>query len=268
MRSCESSSVASHSKRHLKNMRSLAQAVVRDTVERLRQPPGRSNFTSTEAKVVDCLPLIRTAGEELLGLVFFLVVMIYNLYIFDRRGACLFYREWCRPLNTLAEDPEEEKKLMFGMLYSIKGLVAALGSKNAPSSSDGLNHLRTNAYTLHHFETLTGLRFVLNTDNSIVDMRGHLRHIYSACCAEPSVQDRRRRECRPFTPSIRAKFGAVCDKFAGIQIVQEKRRNDLCTAGGYVIVFNTISTQGTLEQSFGLAVRVIDANGEMKMTSK
>jgi len=85
--------------------------------------------------------------------------MIYNLYIYDRRvrvctilpflpfptldrhppslfpslhlhqGACLFYREWSRPLNTLAEDPEEEKKLMFGMLYSIKGLVAALGSK-------------------------------------------------------------------------------------------------------------------------------------------
>jgi len=39
--------------------------------------------------------------------------------------------------------------------------------------------LRTNAYTLHHFETMTGLRFVLNTDNSIVDMRGHLRHIYA-----------------------------------------------------------------------------------------
>jgi len=26
---------------------------------------------------------------------------------------------------------------------------------------------------------MTGLRFVLNTDNSIVDMRGHLRHIYA-----------------------------------------------------------------------------------------
>ncbi len=45
------------------------------------------------------------------------------------QGACLFYREWSRPLNTLAEDPQEERKLMFGMLYSIKGLVAALGSK-------------------------------------------------------------------------------------------------------------------------------------------
>lgn len=45
------------------------------------------------------------------------------------QGACLFYREWSRPLNTLAGDPQEERKLMFGMLYSIKGLVAALGSK-------------------------------------------------------------------------------------------------------------------------------------------
>lgn len=47
----------------------------------------------------------------------------------DGQGACLFYREWSRPLNTLAGDPQEERKLMFGMLYSIKGLVAALGSK-------------------------------------------------------------------------------------------------------------------------------------------
>lgn len=47
----------------------------------------------------------------------------------DTQGACLFYREWSRPLNTLAGDPQEERKLMFGMLYSIKGLVAALGSK-------------------------------------------------------------------------------------------------------------------------------------------
>jgi len=50
------------------------------------------------------------------------------------QGACLFYREWSRPLNTLAEDPEEEKKLMFGMLFSIKGLVAALGSKVSSGS--------------------------------------------------------------------------------------------------------------------------------------
>jgi hypothetical protein len=41
----------------------------------------------------------------------------------------MLYREWSRPLNTLHEDPEEEKKLMFGMLYSIKALVTFLGSK-------------------------------------------------------------------------------------------------------------------------------------------
>jgi hypothetical protein len=44
--------------------------------------------------------------------------------------------------------------------------------------SHGLNHLWTNAYTLRHFETLTVLRFVLNTDNSVTDMRAHLKHIY------------------------------------------------------------------------------------------
>ena len=36
--------------------------------------------------------------------------MIFNFYIYDRRGKCLYYKEWNRPLNTLADDPQEEKK--------------------------------------------------------------------------------------------------------------------------------------------------------------
>jgi hypothetical protein len=47
----------------------------------------------------------------------------------SKKGACLFYKEWNRPVNTLSSDPDEEKRLMFGMLYSIKGLVTALGSR-------------------------------------------------------------------------------------------------------------------------------------------
>ncbi|CAM9371391.1 unnamed protein product [Choristocarpus tenellus] len=46
--------------------------------------------------------------------------MIYNLYIFNRKGKCLYYREWNRPQNTLEDDQLEEQRLMFGMLYSIK----------------------------------------------------------------------------------------------------------------------------------------------------
>lgn len=44
--------------------------------------------------------------------------MLYNLYIYNRRGKCLFYREWSRPLNTLADDPDEEKKLMYAIVLA------------------------------------------------------------------------------------------------------------------------------------------------------
>lgn len=39
------------------------------------------------------------------------------------QGKCLYYKEWSRPVHTLSDDPEEDKRLMFGMLFSIKDLV-------------------------------------------------------------------------------------------------------------------------------------------------
>jgi len=49
--------------------------------------------------------------------------MIFNLYIFDRAGTCLFYTEWYRPLSTLKDLPDEDSKLMFGLLFSLKQLM-------------------------------------------------------------------------------------------------------------------------------------------------
>lgn len=47
------------------------------------------------------------------------------------------------------------------MLFSLKDL----SSKLSPSQgSEGLHTMKTNTFTLHHFESLTGLMFVLNTD--------------------------------------------------------------------------------------------------------
>lgn len=66
-------------------------------------------------------------------------------------------------MNTLADDPEEEKKLMFGMLYSLKDLAAKLAPSVGP---EGLHTVKTNSYTLHHFESVTGLSFIMNSDPS------------------------------------------------------------------------------------------------------
>lgn len=39
--------------------------------------------------------------------------MLFNFYIYNRRGKCLYYKEWNRPLNTLSDDAAEEKRLMY-----------------------------------------------------------------------------------------------------------------------------------------------------------
>lgn len=48
----------------------------------------------------------------------------------------------------------------------------------------GLHALKTGSYTLHHLETGSGLRFVLNTDNNAGDLRPNLRHLYSSIFVE------------------------------------------------------------------------------------
>ena len=101
---------------------------------------------------------------------------IFNFYVFNRKGKCLFYKEWTRPLNTLSDDPEEEKKLMFGMLFSLKDLSAKLSPN---PGSEGLHIVKTNSYTLHHYESLTGMLFVLNTDPDVPDMYQSLQHVYN-----------------------------------------------------------------------------------------
>jgi trafficking protein particle complex subunit 1 len=46
------------------------------------------------------------------------------LYVFNRNGVCLLYREWHRPLRTL--DATQDHKLMFGLLYSLRSFTAKI----------------------------------------------------------------------------------------------------------------------------------------------
>jgi trafficking protein particle complex subunit 1 len=92
---------------------------------------------------------------------FAIFVMLYNFYIFNRKGKCLFYKEWDRPVNKMADDPDEERKLVFGMLFSLKDLTSKLSPD--PQGNDHLHIVKTNGFTLHHYQSPTGLMFVLNT---------------------------------------------------------------------------------------------------------
>eukprot|EP01018_Ginkgo_biloba_P025733 Gb_33295 [translate_table: standard] len=46
------------------------------------------------------------------------------MYIFNRNGVCLYYRDWLRPLTTLS--PQQDHKLMFGLLFSLKSFTAKM----------------------------------------------------------------------------------------------------------------------------------------------
>ena len=100
--------------------------------------------------------------------------MIYNLYVYNRRGKCLYYREWYRPLNTLSDDPDEERKLMFGMVFALKELTSQMSS--VPGE---FRTMKTNSFTLHHFQSASGIMFVVNSDQDTGDLSESLQHIYS-----------------------------------------------------------------------------------------
>mmetsp|Transcript_3807 Transcript_3807/g.4741 ORF Transcript_3807/g.4741 Transcript_3807/m.4741 type:complete len:150 (-) Transcript_3807:1583-2032(-) len=106
---------------------------------------------------------------------------VHNFYVFNRQGVCLYYREWKRTHNPLADNPAEDAKLVFGLLFSLKQFC----NKMAPEKcNEGLQSFSTPNFTLHHLESATGYRFVLNTTkctgSTVLDeFQKALKHVYS-----------------------------------------------------------------------------------------
>ena len=100
---------------------------------------------------------------------------IFTLYIFDRNGNCLFHKDWCRQkVNTLTKD--EERKLLFGMIHSIKAFVDKMSPKDG---QNGFHSYSTNEYKLHFYESPTGFKFILTTDTRVGNITETLKKIYS-----------------------------------------------------------------------------------------
>eukprot|EP01138_Halocafeteria_seosinensis_P003256 gb/GECG01003330.1/.p1 GENE.gb/GECG01003330.1/~~gb/GECG01003330.1/.p1 ORF type:complete len:166 (+),score=15.35 gb/GECG01003330.1/:1-498(+) len=104
--------------------------------------------------------------------------LVHNLYIFDGKGRCLFYREWYRPHNALKHaGKEEDYKLVYGMILTLKHTCKQLSPKS--DDEDGMITYTTNTYRLHHYETPTNLHFVLLTSPAIASLREELRYLYA-----------------------------------------------------------------------------------------
>jgi len=110
---------------------------------------------------------------------------IHTLYIFDRGCSCIYYKEWLR--NKKSGLPQDEEfKLMYGMIFSLKSFVQRM----SPSDMrDGFLNFKTSKYKLHLYETATGLKFVLLTDLNVGNIRDNLQTIYSQIYVEYVVKN-------------------------------------------------------------------------------
>eukprot|EP01132_Coremiostelium_polycephalum_P001340 gene1340-1692_t len=112
--------------------------------------------------------------------------MIYSIYIFNKEGLCLYYEEWNK--KNPSQNQAEDQKLLFGMIYSLKSFL----TKSSPKPLDpktGFHCLKTSAYKLHFYETLSCLKFIILTDPNTPDLREDLKRIYSNIYVEYVIKN-------------------------------------------------------------------------------
>lgn len=83
-------------------------------------------------------------------------MVLYSIYIFNRYGDNIFYKQWKRTRSA----QEGEGRLVAGFVYTLQHISSQLSS----TGNGGLRAVQTPQYKLHYYETLTGYRVALLTD--------------------------------------------------------------------------------------------------------
>ena len=88
---------------------------------------------------------------------------VHSFHIFDRRGKTLFTKRYIKNYGVHEDDEQlsEQRKLVFGMLFSLRELSSSLSPSTAEPGE--LKMVKTGASALYNYETVSGLRFVLYT---------------------------------------------------------------------------------------------------------
>ncbi|ORY73994.1 putative trafficking protein particle complex subunit, partial [Neocallimastix californiae] len=98
-------------------------------------------------------------------------------YLFNRHCKCIYYANWQNDddgsLSTKNDMKwEEEAKLVYGVVYSLRNLCRKL------STIKGFLSYKTNSYKLHYYETASGLKFVVCTDHRTPNLQDMLHQVY------------------------------------------------------------------------------------------
>ncbi|KAB2576932.1 Sybindin-like protein [Lasiodiplodia theobromae] len=134
-------------------------------------------------------------------------MVIYSFYIFDRHTECIYSKRWLRPTANHAKagrptsggslmsdgdgqvgrkalSKEDDAKLMFGSVFSLRNMVKQLGGED-----DTFLSFRTAEYKLHYYETPTRLKFVMLTDTKTNNLRIVLHQIWANLYVEFVVKN-------------------------------------------------------------------------------
>ncbi|TKY45288.1 Trafficking protein particle complex subunit 1 [Spatholobus suberectus] len=111
----------------------------------------------------------------------------HMMYVFNRDGVCLLYREWNRPVQP--GNAHNDCKRVLGLIFAMKSFTTKMDPTSAekenpsapqlPGQGCSFHSFRTNTYKLGLMESPSGIKIVLVTHPRTGDLRESLNYIYN-----------------------------------------------------------------------------------------